>query len=39
VCSSDLSNGVSLLETNTIPARFLLERQSGLPDKYQYGQT
>jgi hypothetical protein len=33
------SNGVSLLETNTIPARFLLERQSGLPDKYQYGQT
>lgn len=31
------NNGTSLLSSNTAQAQFLLERQSGLPDKYQYG--
>jgi hypothetical protein len=32
------TDGNSLLYSNTVQARFLLEQQSGLPDKYQYGQ-
>jgi hypothetical protein len=36
--ANEASNGVSLLESTTPQAIFLLERQSGLLDKYQYGQ-
>jgi hypothetical protein len=32
------SNGTSLLNSQSVQAKFLLEQQSGLPDKYQYGQ-
>ena len=32
------TNGSSLLYSSTVQAKFLLEQQSGLPDKYQYGQ-
>jgi hypothetical protein len=32
------TNGNSLLYSSTVQAKFLLEQQSGLPDKYQYGQ-
>jgi hypothetical protein len=30
-------SGASLLDSNTAQAQFLQQRQSGLPDKYQYG--
>jgi len=36
--TNEASNGASLLESTTPQAIFLLERQSGLLDKYQYGQ-
>ena len=32
------TDGNSLLQSSTVQAEFLQERQSGLPDKYQYGQ-
>ena len=31
------NSGASLLNSNTAQAQFLQQRQSGLPDKYQYG--
>ena len=33
------TDGQSLLQSSTAQAKFLLERQSGAPDKYQYGQN
>lgn len=36
--ANTVTNGISLIDSNTIQAKFLLEKQSGIPDKYQYGQ-
>lgn len=36
--TTTVTNGLSLLETNTVQAQFLLDKQAGIPDKYQYGQ-
>jgi hypothetical protein len=36
--ANTVTNGLSLIDSNTVQAQFLLEKQSGIPDKYQYGQ-
>jgi len=36
--ATTVTNGVSLIDSNTVQAQFLLDKQSGIPDKYQYGQ-